>query len=168
MTKLVFGFVCLAATAMAQDPVMSAVRLQYENVKRNFVEASKVMPEENYDYRLTPAQRPYGEWVGHTAGMVTRMCATAKGETAPAAHGAMKSKDEMVKAVEAAFGYCDSVIGSMNDAAALRVVSETPKRTALDSLVGLIAAVNSHYGNMVGYMRTKGIVPPSTARMQKK
>lgn len=153
---------------MAQDPVMSAVRLQYESVKRNFVEAAKVMPEENYGYKLTPEQRPYGGWVEHTAGMVARMCATAKGEPAPASHGQMKSKDEMVKAVETSFAYCDSVIGSMNDAAALRVVSESPKRIALDSLLGLIAQVNSHYGNMVGYMRTKGIVPPSTARMQKK
>jgi uncharacterized damage-inducible protein DinB len=27
---------------------------------------------------------------------------------------------------------------------------------------------NEHYGNMIVYLRLKGIVPPSTARVQKK
>lgn len=168
MTRLMLGFVCLTCAASAQQgPVMSAVRAQYEGVKRNFVEAAKVMPEENYGYKLTPEQRAFGGWVEHTAGMNLRMCSTAKGETAPAVAPG-QSKDALVKAIEASFAYCDGVIGSMTDEAALRVIGENPKRTALDVLISQIAQLNSHYGNMVGYLRTKGITPPSTARNQKK
>ena len=34
-------------------------------------------------------------------------------------------------------------------------------------IAGVIAHVNEHYGNLVTYMRLKGIVPPSTERAQK-
>ncbi len=166
------ALLCLAmlpAAGQEKGPIASAVKTQYEGVKRNFVEAAQVMPEENYGFRLTPPQRPYGEWIEHTAGMNNRMCSTVKGETAPKTELGDKSKAALVAALEASFKYCDSVLDGMNDAAMVKPMGEAPRQTtALAVFLSQIANLNSHYGNMVGYLRVKGVTPPSTARAQKK
>jgi hypothetical protein len=41
------------------------------------------------------------------------------------------------------------------------------KVAAVDVMFSYIANLNAHYGNMVGYMRVKGVIPPSTARTNK-
>ena len=74
----------------------------------------------------------------------------------------------MEKAISESFSYCDSVIQSMTDAQTLSEVTiGSRKIVPVDSMIGYIANVNAHYGNIVGYMRMKGVVPPSTARATK-
>ncbi len=167
MTRTIAVLICAVSHAAAQSaPVMDAVRLQYGNAKRNMIEAARIMPAEHYAFKLTPPQRAYGEWIEHTAGMNLRVCATAQGAPAPSAPKTNGSKDEILQAIEASFAFCDAALAAMTDEQALRIVNQNPRRTALDSLLGLIANLNSHYGNMVGYLRTKGLTPPSTARAQ--
>jgi hypothetical protein len=165
--KTIFVLFASGALGLAQGPAMQSLLPQYEAVKLNFVEAAEVMPEADYGYKLTPAQRAYGEWIGHTAGMNLRMCSQVKGETAPAADLGDKSKAALVKALKASFAYCDSVLAATTDEAALKVPGPG-KVVPLGVMISQVAQLNSHYGNMVGYLRTKGIVPPSTARAQKK
>jgi hypothetical protein len=159
-------FLTATIAAAQSSPVMDAVRLQYGNAKRNLIEAARVMPEQHYSFRLTPPQRPFGEWIEHTAALNLRVCSTAQGTQPPAAPKTTGSKDEIVKAIEASFAFCDAALASMSDEQALRVLNPNPRRTALDSLLGLVASLNSHYGNIVGYLRVQGITPPSTARAQ--
>jgi hypothetical protein len=164
--KLFLSAVAFAGVAMSQPgPVMSAVIPAYETAKKNMVEAAEVMPEAEYAFKLSPAQRAFGEWIDHTAGMNFRMCATMKGEQPPAAPAGGKTKADLVKNIEASFNYCDSVIKSMSDSAATSEAG-AGKVTPLSVMIGQLAQLNSHYGNMVGYLRAKGITPPSTARSQ--
>lgn len=167
MTKSLLLFALCAASAAAQSsPVMDSVRLQYNNAKRNLIEAAQFMPAEHYGFKLTPAQRAYGEWVEHTAGMNLRACAAAQGVPAPAAPKPTGVRDSAVQAIEASFAFCDTALAAVTDTHILRTVNENPRRTALDGILGYIASLNSHYGNMVGYLRAKGITPPTTARSQ--
>jgi len=172
MRTLVLGILSLAATSTAQTsgPIKSAIDPQYETARKNFVEAAEAMPEANYTYKLTPDQRPWSEWLNHTAGMNLRMCAQMKGDTPPAqSNGADMSKSALVKAIGESFSYCNTVIGSLSEEATLKEVSVGPRKTTpLAIMVAQLAQLNSHYGNMVGYLRSKGITPPSTARNQKK
>lgn len=167
MIRILTLLASTAAFAAAQNaPIMDAVRLQYGNVRRNLIESAGVMPEEHYGFKLTPPQRSYADWIEHTAALNLRLCSLSQGATPPAAAKTNGSKAELVAALEAAFAFCDTVITGMTDEHALRVVNERPRRTSIGYLLGLIANLNSHYGNMVGYLRVKGIVPPSTARAQ--
>jgi hypothetical protein len=167
MTRTCLLLLCAASFAAAQNaPVMDAVRLQYGNAKRNLIEAARLMPAEEYAFRLTPPQRPYGEWIEHTAALNLRVCATAQGAQPPAAPKPGPAKDDLVAALEASFAFCDAALAAMTDEQALRVVRDNPRRTAIDLLLGLIANLNSHYGNLVGYLRMKGLTPPTTARAQ--
>ena len=76
----------------------------------------------------------------------------------------MTTKAQLTKALQDAFAVCDKVIAGMTDAQAM----ETTKFfVGGQSTRGMIIAFNTahnfeHYGNIVTYMRLKGLVPPSS------
>jgi hypothetical protein len=162
----------LAANAFAQSPLVDAIVGQYKPMKLNFIEGAAAIPEADYSFRLTPPQRPLGEWISHTAqGNFTRCAAMLGKETPPEAKlaGETRAKGDVQKVLQASFEYCDAAFKSLTDHAALTEVTVGGKKSyPVTAMISLIASLNEHYGNMVGYLRTKGITPPSTARTQKK
>ena len=163
-------FFLVASSVLGADPIMSAFKTRYETAKLNFIQSAEAMPAESMDYKLTPVQRTFGDWISHTAGMNYSTCAGMAGKPAPA-HEAAKAttKPAIEKVIRESFAYCDSVIEAMTDAQALTEVTIGNRKVMpVDAMIGYIANLNAHYGNMVGYMRMKGVVPPSTARAAKK
>jgi len=168
--RLLLIFVLTASRILGADPIVSAFKSRYETAKQNFIESAAAMPEEFIEYKLTPEQRSFREWITHTAGMNYSVCAAMAGKPVPP-HGASNAatKPAMEQAIVESFSYCDSVLQWMTDAQALSEVTiGSRKIVPVDSMIGYIASVNAHYGNIVGYMRVKGVVPPSTARFAKK
>ena len=75
----------------------------------------------------------------------------------------LKTKAEIVPALKEALAYCDSAYAKMTDANAAEMVSLFNMRvTKLGAMDFNIAHTMEHYGNLVTYMRLKGIVPPSS------
>ena len=161
-----------AVGAFAQGPLVEAITAQYKPMKLNFIEGAAAIPADDYTYKLTPPQRPLGEWISHTAqGNFTRCAAISGKATPPEAKiaGDAKSKEEIQKVLAASFTYCDEALKTITDQGALAEVTIGGKKSyPVTAMVSLIASLNEHYGNMVGYLRMKGITPPSTARAQKK
>ncbi len=153
---------CLFAES---NPLTQAVTARYNTMKQNLTKAAEVMPEENYTYKLSPEQRPYSAWIEHTAMGNYSFCSAIKGSPAPdmGKHG-LTGKAELAKALKDSFDYCDAAFSAITDQKAL---AEAGGKYPVTAMVGLIASLNEHYGNMVGYLRTKGITPPSTARAKK-
>ena len=164
------SFLLITGSLWAADPIVSAFKTRYQTAKSNFIESAAAMPADGMDYKLTPEQRTFGDWISHTAGMNFSTCALMAGKSAPANDsGKAKTKAEIEKTIGESFAYCDGVINGMSDAQALTEVTiGTRKVVPVDAMIGYIANLNAHYGNMVGYMRMKGVVPPSTARSAKK
>ncbi len=69
----------------------------------------------------------------------------------------LKEKTEVIKALKASFDYCVAAFDGINDAKVLA----SPQMTY--SLLHTAVHNNEIYGNIVGYLRSNGIVPPSTA-----
>ncbi len=162
---------CVAGAQPPRGPIMSSILPRYEIAKLNLIEAAEQMPAGEYSYRLTPPQRSFGEWIDHNAKMNYSWCAQAIGEPAPttaAKVSASSPKAELVDALKASFAYCDPVFSTMTDEKAVQSIGPEGKKVyPVDRLVGLLANWNEHYGNLVGYLRTKGLTPPSTLRAQK-
>jgi uncharacterized damage-inducible protein DinB len=169
--SLVSLFLC-AACALAQSPAAAAdnplsggIKMAYGIAKNNVTKAAAKMPDENYAYKPTPDVRSFGQVVGHVTDANYTFCSAAQGEKAPVS-GIEKSKStkaELVQALEASFQYCDKVYGALTDANAAELV----KFRGGDAAKLAVLAFNNmhdyeHYGNMVTYMRLKGIVPPSS------
>jgi uncharacterized damage-inducible protein DinB len=155
--------VCLAASWLlsAEDNLKTTVTQRYFNgVRRNLEAAADAMPADKYGYKLTDGQMSFGEWLNHSTERNYADCATLKSEAAPEAakkvHG-LKTKAEVSQALKDSLAYCAAAIEGVNDAKVLA----SPQTTY--ALLHVVVHNNEIYGNIVGYLRTSGIVPPSTA-----
>lgn len=162
-----------AVCASAQNPFMQAFLPRYNVMKQNLLESAEAMPAEHYSFKLTPSQRAFGEWIDHTIMLMHSSCAAAKGVEAPAmdhsAHSGDKPKAELQKALKEAARFCDATFKDMTDAHALGTVTVGGKPVVpANPMLVLLTNMASHYGNMVGYMRNRNVVPPSTARTIKR
>jgi hypothetical protein len=161
---------CGAALAQSANPLTDAVMARYKAIRQNLIESAEAMPEGDYGFRLTPPQRPFGEWISHTAVGNYNYCAIIKGQPADthAMHG-LTGKAEIQKALVDSFAFCDSALKDMDDRKALTEVTLGDKKVyPVQGMIGIVASGNEHYGNIVGYLRSKGITPPSSARAASK
>jgi uncharacterized damage-inducible protein DinB len=162
-TLMAAAFVC--TSAFAQDnPLSSGAKTLYGMVKGNLVKAAEKMPEENYSFKPTPDVRSFGQLIGHVTDAQYAFCSAVKGEKkASTAEKSKTSKADLVAAIKESVAYCDSVYNSMTDTTAAETLKffggDWAKLTILSFNV---AHDNEHYGNVVTYMRLKGLVPPSS------
>lgn len=154
--------------ASTQNPVTDAVKASYSRIRLNLMETAEVVPEADYAFKLTPAQRSFGEWIQHTAISAYTFCSSAKGTPPPAAANALHgltSKADLTRSLKESFEYCDAAMNDMDDRKASTQVSIGDRKLyPITPMLGLVGGLNEHYGNLVGYMRSRNIVPPSTAR----
>lgn len=162
MRKIIPAFCLLAcATVQAQNFLTKAATERYFNVvRRNLEAAADIMPADKYSFRLTPGQMTFAEWLDHSAQRNYSDCAALKSEPTPAleqeaAH--LSGKAEVSKALKDSFSYCAGALQAMTDE---KAVSSAQVSTAL---LHLVVHNNEIYGNIAGYLRVNGIVPPSTA-----
>lgn len=148
----------IASAARAQNPLTDAVMARYSSARQNLIGAAEAMPDDAYGFKPTPAQRPFSGWIGHVATANYGMCSTIAGEKAPdrAAIHEMTAKGDLVAAIHKSFDYCDAALKGMTDQKALA------NAAVVKAMIGLVASSNEHYGNMVSYLRLKGITPPSS------
>ncbi len=157
----------VASIVCAQDanPLSGDVKRAYEEVKSNILQSAEKMPEENYDFRPAARVRTFGQILGHIAQeQYLYFCAPVKGEQKSVDIERTKTtKPDLLAALKESFAYCDAVYDQMTDADATSVVNTGgSKSTKLRLLWMNIVHDESHYGNLVTYLRMKGIVPPST------
>jgi uncharacterized damage-inducible protein DinB len=151
----------------ALDTVAAGLKQLYQAIRYNIVEAAKLMPEADYAFRPTPDVRTFGQLVGHVTNTHYNFCTAARGVKNPAAknYETLTTKADLVAALEASVAFCDAAYDPLADADVGASATFGPvKITKGYALVYNIAHDNEHYGNMVTYLRMKGLVPPSSAR----
>ncbi len=153
-----------AASLNAQsNPISADAKQGYTSIKNILLKSADKMPEENYTFRTTPQVRTYGEMIAHIADTQVFLCAMVKGEQKKGTAAGKTSKADLSAALKASFDYCDGVYDSLTDPAGAATVKMFGRDT---SKIGVLNANTAHdnemYGQMVAYMRIKGIVPPSS------
>ena len=161
-----FVLVAIATTGVfAQNPLSVSQAVLYRAVANNVVAAAEKMPEENYAFKATPDVRSFGQLVGHTADYQYIFCSAVAGEKPPVSdiEKTKTSKADLVQAEKDAVSYCNKIYAGLTDDQAPALVKlmgrDWPKLTILTLNT---AHLDEHYGNMVTYMRLKGLVPPSS------
>lgn len=158
----------LAAAADApNNPLLASSSAFYGQLKDTILRSADKMAEADYSFRPTPDVRTYGELLGHIANAQFLLCGIASdGKMVMKNYEkTAKTKAELVAALNEGFAFCDSVYQKLTDADAAAMVSWFgQQRTKLSILDFNIAHGFEHYGNLVTYMRMKGIVPPSSER----
>jgi uncharacterized damage-inducible protein DinB len=144
----------------------TAVRNSWNRVKRLVMASAEAMPEANYSFKPTPDVRTFGQLIGHLANEHYLLCSPVKGEKNPqdgVDFEKKTTKAELVKALADSNAYCDAVYGSLKDEAKnLQPTSPGRRDTPFSALLMNVTHDSEHYGNIVTYLRIKGIVPPSS------
>jgi uncharacterized damage-inducible protein DinB len=149
------------------NPITASERGLYANLSGSVVKAAEKMPEENYSFKPTPDVRSFGQLVGHEADANYNFCALAIGEPNPAKNieKTKTSKADLVAALKDAVAYCGKAFEGMTDAKGSEIVKIFGGRFSVARLAVFslnTAHTDEHYGNMVTYMRLKGLVPPTS------
>jgi uncharacterized damage-inducible protein DinB len=149
-----------------QDVGINSIKPLYEQFKGWIIASAEQMPEADYGYQPTPEVRTFGQMIGHVANAGYAFCAGAMGEERPSMPNAeeMGSKAELVEAVKASFAYCDKAYAMPESKAMEQTTFFGREGSRLWVLNFNVTHVAEHYGNLVTYMRLKGMVPPSSQR----
>jgi uncharacterized damage-inducible protein DinB len=154
-----------AQSAPPANPITASEKGLYSFVSNAVVGAAQKMPEENYSFKPTPEVRSFGQLVGHVADASYAFCSLALGEANPTKdiEKTKTSKADLVAALKDGVAYCNKAFDGMTDAKG----SQTAKFMSFDLAKLTMFSLNTahtdeHYGNMVTYLRLKGIVPPTS------
>ncbi|MBA2293427.1 MAG: DinB family protein [Gemmatimonadales bacterium] len=128
--------------------------------------AAEQMPEADYSYRPTADVRTFGQMIGHVAGANYTFCAAAKSEESPSKVDFEKvtSKAALIAAIKGAAAYCETAYAMPHGKEHDEVNLFGMKGSRLWALTFNISHNAEHYGNLVTYMRMKGMTPPSSQR----
>jgi uncharacterized damage-inducible protein DinB len=143
---------------------------QYAAIRRNIIGAAEKMPAEHFAFKPVPDVMSYAQLLGHVVDTQYAFCNAAKGGDNPARGrhlDKLADKEALVPAVKEAFAYCDDVFAGLTNENAMQMLtsgtSPVQRHTArANHLTMVIAHGSQHYGNLVTYMRVKGVVPPSS------
>ncbi len=171
---VVLSAFALPSAALAQEaakpapPPLSAstgIKNLYTTVRGYVVAAAEAMPEEHYAFKPTPDVRSFGELLGHIANANYNFCAAPKKTASPNKANIEKTattKAALVTAVKESFAFCDSAY-EVADAGLTEMIKMGQREVgAAYPLTFNVAHNFEHYGNIVTYMRLKGLVPPSS------
>lgn len=163
--------VCLSvpASTEAQSADFAGYKVPHDAVKGNLIKSAEAVAEADYAFKPTPEVRSFGQLFGHVANANFMICANVAGEPSPATGDAEKltAKADIQKALADSFAYCDKVWATLGEPGRETWGSEPVdlfgmKLTRASALSFNAAHDWEHYGNIVTYMRLKGMVPPSS------
>jgi uncharacterized damage-inducible protein DinB len=154
-------------SAASSNTISASEKGFYTVVSGEVIAAAEKMPEQNYAFKPTPEVWSFGQLVGHAADAQYFFCSTATGEANPMKdiEKTKTSKADLVAALKEAVAFCNKACAYMTDA----LGSQTVKFMNYDMAKPGVLSVNTahtdeHYGNMVTYLRIKGIMPPSSEK----
>jgi len=160
--------------AASANPLVSSTKFGYDVFRGYLTKAAEQMKDTDYEFKpagVAAEVRTFGQLIGHLADANLGICAAAAGTAPPAtpkdAEKTLKTKAELQKALADAFAFCDRAWAGTTDANAAGA-ADMPfgmgKSTRLAILAFNSTHNGEHYGNIVTYMRAKGLVPPSSQR----
>jgi uncharacterized damage-inducible protein DinB len=155
-----------SASEAPANPMTAGIGRLSGFVKLNIIKSADRMSEENYAFRPTPEVRSFGEMLGHIANSNYSFCSQASATANPSKTNVEKTvtaKADLVLALQQSFAYCDGVLAAMTDRTGGALVKFPGGDLSKLSVLTLNTAHNfEHYGNLITYLRIKGLVPPSS------
>jgi uncharacterized damage-inducible protein DinB len=146
-----------------------------KSAEGEFVPAADAMPEDKYSFAPTNGEfkgvRTFAQQVKHVAAVNYMVGAAILGEKSPVDLGgengpdSIKTKAEVMKFLKDSFAYAHKAVATIDEKNMVEPIKSpfgqgTTTRLGMGTI--LIAHAFDHYGQMVEYLRTNGIVPPAS------
>lgn len=143
--------------------LITELKQNYDGIKNNVTKGAEKMSDADYSFKATPQVRSYGEIITHIADVQIMLCGMVNGEQKHVSNPKAMSKTDAQTALKEAFDYCDPVYNGLTDTAATQTVKMFGRdRSKFGVLDFGVIHDNEMYGQMVVYLRLKGLVPPSS------
>mgnify|MGYP003348000305 CR=1 FL=1 len=153
--------------AQAQGGLLAPMKSQWDQTRGLVTNMTEFIPEDKYDWKPTPEVRSFREQLSHLVGENYMLMSMAAGEPNPMPAdkiNALKTKAEIVQAMKDSYAYGEKVWAGMTEAKALEPLKMFGRDTVrAAALLGNIVDNMDHYGNLVVYVRSNGMVPPRSA-----
>jgi uncharacterized damage-inducible protein DinB len=181
MKRLVLPFalaLCAAPLAAQQaaspaappaDASVAATRALWQMMAAYVQRSAEQMPDADFSYRPVDGVRTFGQVVAHLAGSQYMFCAAATGDAARGEDDVERTrtgKADIVQAFRESTAYCERAYAQADASSAQPITLFGQPRTRFYALTMNAVHVGEHYGNLVTYMRMKGMVPPSSQPRQ--
>jgi uncharacterized damage-inducible protein DinB len=174
---LLMGVSLAVAQAKPEAPrsVSEVMDRAVKSVEGEFVPAAEAMPEDKYSYAPTGGEfkgvRTFAQQAKHVAAVNYLVASAMLGEKPPVDPGgesgpdSIKSKAEIVKFLKDSFEYVHKAAGAINQNNQIEPIKNpfgegTATRLGMATLI--VGHCFDHYGQMVVYLRSNGIVPPAS------
>lgn len=164
--KKILLLIAGACLMQAQDAMSKETKGLYTTVKGYILKSAEKMPESNYSFKPSPDVRSYGAILGHLIDDQYFFCSAAKGEKKESdAEKKLTTKAALIDGLNKAFAYCNSAYDSLTDARGATMMKfGRGERTVSGILNFNVSHDFEHYGNLITYLRIKGLVPPSSEK----
>jgi len=157
-----------AAVKPAASP-SQAVLETWNDIGRKLTAMAEDFPEDKYDFKPTPAQRSFAEQLLHAAGANYYFTNLAMGQKPPAEEDPKrdqyKTKADVVAFVKKSFADGAAAIKAKGDKGMNSLLVDPFSHQQVrvsDMAYGFIEHGGEHYGQLVGYYRLSGLVPPES------
>ena len=154
-----------------------ALQILFKIVERASVSAADAMPADKYGYAPTEGEfkgvRSFGQQVKHLAATNHILAAAALGEDPPADAGdeagpeTVRTKPEILEYLHSSFVHLGKAIDAIGDRSVpvkSSPISPLPASSATRLTLTVESLIHAfdHYGQMVEYLRSNGVVPPAS------
>jgi len=148
------------------NPMVAETRTEWQAMIGFITKAAEQMPETNYGFKPTPEVRSFGQLIGHLADGQNVICAAALAQNTGAAEGDIENKvtakSALIAALRASTDLCTRAYAQTDAATTGMTKLFGQDRTRFAALVRNTVHDGEHYGNLVTYIRLKGMIPPSS------
>jgi hypothetical protein len=155
----------------ASGGLAQTLQAAYNNVKLNVTQSADKLPEADYGYKVgsMPETRTFGQLFAHIAQSQANTCSGIRGVANPfqgrQLEQELKNKADVTKALADSFALCDPAYAELTEQNALEMIQVGQRQAArAAALANNVSHSNEMYGTSAAYLRSKGIVPPSTER----
>ena len=157
-----------AAVKPADSP-SKVVLDSWNDIGRKLIAMAEDFPEDKYDFKPTPAQRTFAEQLLHAANANYYFTNLALGQKPPAEEDPKrdqyKTKADVVAFVKKAFADGAAAIKAKGDKGMSDLIVDPFAHQQVrisDWAYGFIEHSGEYYGQLVGYYRLSGLVPPES------
>lgn len=148
-----------------QQQAVAAARGSWSSAHDFIVRSGEMVSDADFAFRPVATVRTFGQIVAHVADDEMGWCAQVLGEPMKETgfEKTLRTKADILKAIRDAGTYCAKAY-AISDADAARMTTIWGGRQArIQGLVDNASHDWEHYGNIVTYLRIKGLVPPSSS-----
>ncbi len=157
------------AAVKPADPESKVVLDSWNDIGRKLIAMAEDFPEDKYDFKPTPAQRSFAEQLLHVAGANYFFINPVMGQKPPAEEDPKrdqyKTKADVVAFVKKSYADGAAAIKSKGEKGLNDTFVDSfshQQVRVIDYAYGFIEHGGEHYGQLVGYYRLSGLVPPES------